>query len=85
MLSGKAINVLMVALVGVMLYSMVEVDATETDREMQSRLLRHFDCMENMYCRIAVDFYVQSPNESNRYYQDLITRFGFQPKDLVRR
>ncbi|KAI1706091.1 hypothetical protein Ddc_15443 [Ditylenchus destructor] len=84
MVSGKAINVLMVALIGMLLYSMIEVDATETNREMESRLMRMHGCMMNMYCRIAVEFYVTAPSESNRYYHDLTTRFGFRPKDLVR-
>ncbi|KAI1706090.1 hypothetical protein Ddc_15442 [Ditylenchus destructor] len=85
MLCGKVINVLMVALIGMLLFSMIEVDATETNEQMGMRLMRWNDCSVNMYCRIAVNMYVQDPNESNRYYQDLINRFGFFRKDLVRR
>ncbi|KAI1706093.1 hypothetical protein Ddc_15445 [Ditylenchus destructor] len=89
MVSGKAINVLMVALVGMLLYSMTEVDATETNQEMERRLFQSsmYNCSADMYCRIAVKMYVEAINETerNRFYNDLINRFGFSREDLVRR
>ncbi|KAI1706089.1 hypothetical protein Ddc_15441 [Ditylenchus destructor] len=88
MLYGMVISVL----IGMLLFSISEVDATETDEQIVRRLHGMHGCDESVYCRLIVSFYVKWQDEQNIFFKEIASNlrgelfhsYSFLEEDLVR-